>query len=79
TVAEALEIARYSSDGARDPVISSILESALTQLWDRSTAQHESYVMSTGEFAVFNFYQHRFVGNKLAFAARRRFWDNTRA
>lgn len=79
TVAEALEIARDSPDGARDPVVSGILESALTQLWDRVTAQPESYVMSTGEFAVFNFYQHRFVGNKLAVAARRRFWDNTHA
>lgn len=79
TVAEALEIARDSPDGARDPVVSGILESALTQLWDRVTAQPETYVMSTGEFAVFNFYQHRFVGNKLAVAARRRFWDNTHA
>lgn len=79
TVAEALEIARDSPDGARDPVVSGILESALTQLWERVTSQPESYVMSMGEFAVFNFYQHRFVGNKLAVAARRRFWDNTHA
>ncbi|KAI3392424.1 hypothetical protein diail_5703 [Diaporthe ilicicola] len=77
TVAEALKIARYSPDGARDPVVCGILESALAQLWDRVTAQPESYVMSTAEFAVLNFYQHRFVGNKLAVAARRRFWDNT--
>ncbi|KAK2599679.1 hypothetical protein N8I77_011413 [Diaporthe amygdali] len=76
TVTEALEIARDSPDGSRYPVVSDILESALTQLWDRVTAQPESYVMSRDEFAVFNFYQHRFVGNKLAFAARMRFWDN---
>lgn len=78
-VTEALEVARDSPDGARDPVVSGILESALTQLWDRITAQPESYVMSTDEFAVFNFYQHRFVGNKLAFAARMRFWDSIHA
>lgn len=79
TVAEALEIARDSPDGARDPVVSGILESALSQIWDRVMASPEGYVMTTGEFAVFNFYQHRFMGNKVAIAARRRFWDNTHA
>lgn len=76
TVTEALEIARDSLDGARDPVVRGILESVLTELWGRVTAQPESYVMSRDEFAVFNFYQHRFVGNKVALAARTRFWDS---
>lgn len=79
TVAEALEVARDSPDGARDPVVSGILESALSQLWERVLAGPESYTMTTGEFAVFNFYQHRFTGNKIAVAARRRYWDNTYA
>lgn len=78
-VAEALEVARDSVDGARDPIVSGILESALSQLWDRVMSSPEGYVMTTGEFAVFNFYQHRFLGNKVAVAARRRFWDNTHA
>lgn len=78
TVIDALEIARDSPDGARDPVISGILESALTQLWDRITAQPETYVMTTGEFGLFNFFQHRFMGNKLAFAARKNFWADYR-
>lgn len=77
-MAEALEIARDMPDGARDPMISGILESALTQLWDRITAQPETYVMSTGELDLFNFYQHRFVGNKLAFTASKNFWVNYR-
>lgn len=79
TVAEALEVARDSPDGARDPVVSGILESALSQIWERVLASPESYTMTTGEFAVFNFYQHRFMGNKIAVAARRRYWDNTYA
>lgn len=79
TVAEALEIARDSYDGARDPIVSGILESALSQVWDRVMDNPEGYVMTTGEFAVFNFYQHRFMGNKIAMAARARFWDNTHA
>lgn len=78
-VAEALEVARDSPDGARDPIVCGILESALSQTWERVLANPEGYVMTPGEFAVFNFYQHRFVGNKLAVAARRRFWDNTHA
>lgn len=79
TVAEALEVARDSVDGARDPIVSGILESALSQVWSRVTADPEGYVMTSGEFAVFNFYQHRFVGNKTAIAARARFWDKTHA
>lgn len=79
TVAEALEIARDSYDGARDPIVSGILESALSQVWERVMSNPEGYVMTTGEFAVFNFYQHRFMGNKIAIAARARFWDKTHA
>lgn len=78
-VAQALEIARESPDGARDPTISSILESALSQIWGRVLAAPDSYVMTTDEFAVFNFFQYRFTGNKVAIAARKRYWDNTRA
>ncbi|KAK8007043.1 hypothetical protein PG989_001033 [Apiospora arundinis] len=76
-VAQALEIARESPDGAKDPVVSNILEGALVQIWSKVQAQPDSYVMSRDEFAVFNFFQHRFAGNKTAIAARKRYWDNT--
>ncbi|KAK8044690.1 hypothetical protein PG993_004714 [Apiospora rasikravindrae] len=76
-VAQALEIARESPDGAKDPVVSSILENALVQIWTKVQAQPDSYVMSRDEFAVFNFFQYRFTGNKVAIAARKRYWDNT--
>ncbi|ROV96314.1 hypothetical protein VMCG_07689 [Cytospora schulzeri] len=76
-VAAALEAARDSADGALDPEVSGTLESALSQIWGRVLAQPGSYVMTKGEFAVFNLYQHLFLGNHLATAARRRFWDNT--
>ncbi|KAK8131480.1 hypothetical protein PG984_007918 [Apiospora sp. TS-2023a] len=76
-VAQALEIARESPDGAKDPVVSSILENALVQIWTKVQAQPDSYVMSRDEFAVFNFFQYRFAGNKVAIAARKRYWDNT--
>ncbi|WQF88615.1 hypothetical protein CDEST_13629 [Colletotrichum destructivum] len=79
SVAQALEIARESPDGASDPTVSSILESAISQIWAKVTAQPESYVMNRDEFAVFNYFQHRFTGNKIAMAARKRYWDNARA
>ncbi|KAK7997653.1 hypothetical protein PG989_005693 [Apiospora arundinis] len=76
-VAQTLEIARERPDGAKDPVVSKILEGALVQIWSEVQAQPDSYVMSRDEFAVFNFFQHRFAGNKTAIAARKRYWDNT--
>ncbi|KAI8624822.1 hypothetical protein F5Y19DRAFT_480201 [Xylariaceae sp. FL1651] len=75
-VVQALEIARESPDGARDPTISNLLESALASIWGKVHAQPDSYIMSRDEFAIFNFFQHRFQGNKMAIAARRRYWDN---
>ncbi|KAH8670964.1 hypothetical protein BX600DRAFT_509684 [Xylariales sp. PMI_506] len=76
-VAQALEIARESPDGAKDPTVSCILDGALAQVWKKVEAQPDSYVMSREEFAVFNYFQHRFQGNELATAARKRYWDNT--
>jgi hypothetical protein len=75
-VAQALEIARENPGDALDPAISNVLESALANIWARVQAQPESYVMSRDEFAIFNFFQHRFQGNKTAMEARKRYWDN---
>jgi hypothetical protein len=77
-VAQALEIARESPDGASDPTVSTILEQALAQIWHKVETQPDSYIMSRDEFAVFNFFQHRFDGSKLAVTARKRYWDHTR-
>ncbi|GKU01076.1 hypothetical protein FLAG1_03209 [Fusarium langsethiae] len=79
SVAQALEIARESPDGSSDPTISKILEGALARIWSKVTEHPDSYVMTRDEFAVFNFFQHRFIGNKMALNARKRFWDNTHA
>lgn len=78
-VAQALEIARESPDGASDPTVSKILEVALSQIWGKVQAQPDSYVMTRDEFAVFNFFQHRFTGDKTAVTARKRYWDHARA
>ncbi|KHN96960.1 uncharacterized protein MAM_05069 [Metarhizium album ARSEF 1941] len=78
-VAQALEIARESPDGASDPTVSKILENALAQIWGKVRDQPNTYIMTRDEFAVFNFFQHRFVGDNDAVGARRRYWDNCRA
>ncbi|OAA32618.1 hypothetical protein AAL_00083 [Moelleriella libera RCEF 2490] len=75
-VAQALEIARESPDGASDPTVSKILETALTQVWEKVKDHPDSYIMTKDEFSVFNYFQHRFIGNKMAVAARKRFWAN---
>lgn len=79
SVAQALEIARESPDGSSDPTISKILEGALKQIWGKVQAHPNSYVMTRDEFAVFNFFQHRFRGDKTAVDARKRYWDHARA
>ncbi|KAF5620649.1 peptide-N4-(n-acetyl-beta-glucosaminyl)asparagine amidase A [Fusarium tjaetaba] len=82
SVAQALEIARESPDGSSDPTISKILESALKRIWFKVEMQPDSYVMTRDEFAVFNFFQDRFINSvhtKKAVDARKRYWDNTHA
>ncbi|KAF5611875.1 uncharacterized protein FSUBG_1902 [Fusarium subglutinans] len=73
-VAQSLEIARESPDGASYPSIREILESALEEIWTKVQDQPDSYIMTRDEFAVFNFFQHRFAGDKMAMTARKRYW-----
>ncbi|PFH55175.1 hypothetical protein XA68_10515 [Ophiocordyceps unilateralis] len=78
-VAQALEMARESPEGAADATVSTILEHALAHAWGKVKEQPESYVMTRDEFAVFNYFQHRFVGDRLAVEARKRYWDHAHA
>ncbi|OIW28855.1 hypothetical protein CONLIGDRAFT_633054 [Coniochaeta ligniaria NRRL 30616] len=78
-VAQALETARDSDEGAHDPQVCSILEDALSRIWNKIQAQPDSYVMSQTEMSVFTYFQYSFTGNELAVAARKRYWDNIRA
>ncbi|KAH8685587.1 hypothetical protein BGZ60DRAFT_362184, partial [Tricladium varicosporioides] len=75
SVTQALEIARDSEEGARDPTIANVLENAVAAIWARIQDQPQSYVMTRDEFAVFNYFQRRFEGYEVATAARKRYWD----
>jgi len=76
TITQALEFARDSPEGAQDPVVATILETAVADIWRKIEAQPTSYVMTRDEFAVFNYFQDRFAGQQLATAARKRYWDH---
>jgi len=77
TIAHALEIARdYHPDQGRDPQIVQILDEAVAQICGKLQAEPQSYVLTQLEFAVFNFFQHLFVGEPIAVAARKRYWDS---
>ncbi|KAG9254594.1 uncharacterized protein F5Z01DRAFT_636082 [Emericellopsis atlantica] len=78
SVVQALEIARESPDGASDPTIGKILDSALGQIWAKVLAAPNTYVMTREEFSVFNYFQHRFTNNVTAVRARGRYWDHAR-
>ncbi|KAG5755336.1 hypothetical protein H9Q70_002012 [Fusarium xylarioides] len=75
-IAQSLEIARESPDEAAYPSIREILEYALEEIWIKVQDQPDSYIMTRDEFAVFNFFQYRFAGDKMATAARKRFWQS---
>ncbi|KAI5860786.1 hypothetical protein GGS23DRAFT_578879 [Durotheca rogersii] len=74
-VMQMLEIARDSNEAYGFPEVKLTLERAIGQIWGRIASMPNSYVMSPTEFAVFNFFQHRFVGDQIAAAARARYWD----
>lgn len=78
-VAQALEVARDDHEGPLNPEITDLLDSALKILWRRVMEQPDSYVMTRDEFALFNYYQGRFVNNKVAIGVRGRYWDNLSA
>lgn len=75
---EALEIARETEDGMRDPTIRNLLERAITRIWNKVLENPDTYIMGKEEYAIFNFFQDRFLGNEMAVAARKRFWANYR-
>lgn len=78
-VAQMLEIARESEEGARNATVGAVLESALSRTWAKVLAEPDVYVMTRDEFSLFNYFQHRFAGNEVAMAARKRYWDATSA
>ncbi|KAK4077227.1 hypothetical protein Purlil1_12441 [Purpureocillium lilacinum] len=78
-VAQAFDIARKSLDGASDPNVSRILEYAFSQIWGKVIPRPDIHIMTRDEFAAFNYFQHRFIGDKDAVTARKRYWDNLQA
>ncbi|KAM3074708.1 hypothetical protein ACMFMG_008131 [Clarireedia jacksonii] len=76
SVHQALELARDSEQGADNPAVIRVLETALETIWGKLQAEPTSYVMTREEFAIFNYFQRRFEGQEIAVEARRRYWDS---
>ncbi|KAL7623483.1 hypothetical protein AAE478_007165 [Parahypoxylon ruwenzoriense] len=74
-VIQMLEIARESPDAVTSPSVGGVLERALGEIWGKVIMRPDSYIMTPVEYGVFNFFQHRFLGDLLAVAARARYWN----
>ncbi|KAM0715271.1 hypothetical protein Q7P37_008769 [Cladosporium fusiforme] len=77
TYQRAIDIAR-NTEGDLDPSVTSYLEEAITEITNKLDSYPDSYVLSKDEFAVFNYYRHRFSGD-VAERAVDRYWRSTHA
>ena len=75
TYQRAVDIAR-NTEGDLDPSVQSYLDGALNEIWNRINLQPDSYILTSDEFAVFNFFRLRFQGNSVAEQAVARYWRN---
>lgn len=75
SVMQALDFARESEEGASDPKVNMILEGAIARIWGKILACPDSYLMTRDQFSVFNYFQARFKGDRIAMDAKRRYWD----
>lgn len=76
SVSLALYLARETEEGERDPSVIEILERAILRIWAKIQREPTTYVMTREEFAIFNYFQNRFRGNRIAIAARGRYWSS---
>ncbi|EER37689.1 conserved hypothetical protein [Histoplasma capsulatum H143] len=75
TIRVALEEARNSEDGSIDPRMTSILETAIGEVWRKVQADPDTYILTRDEFALFNYFLDRFRG-PVAQRAVERYWNN---
>lgn len=72
TYQRAIDIAR-NTEGELNAQVAAYLEAAITAITNNIANDPAFYVMSKDEFAVFNFYRHRFTGSA-AEQAVDRYW-----
>ncbi|KAK5678030.1 hypothetical protein LTR17_027671 [Elasticomyces elasticus] len=74
----ALRIAR-NTEGDLDPDVHEYLERALNDIQGRFQQHPDSYILTKDEFAILNFYLHRFEGHPDVEAAISRYWQHAQA
>lgn len=77
SVRRAIIIAQDATNDNLDQHTKEVLTLALRAIWRRIQAQPDSYILTTLEARVFNYYQSLFRGNDLARCAWARYWENT--
>ena len=70
TITYHLEKARNEEEPLSGETVTT-LEAYVAQVWNKIVAQPDSYILSKEEFAVFNYYQSRYIGDPRAAAAKR--------
>lgn len=77
---QALEIARESQEGAKDPTIKGILEKSLHLVYGKVAAAPNSYILSDTELSLWNYFQHYFIHDPryepVYRAAKMRYWES---
>lgn len=77
-VQQALAFARDIEWESLDPRMRDLLASTYERIWERIMLEPRAYILSTDEFAVFNFYQRQWAEKDLglATAAVTRYWNS---
>lgn len=75
TSRQAIEIAR-NAEGELDSRVAACLEEALIEISDRMNSHPDSYIFDKDEFAIFNYFRQRFLGD-IAERAVDRYWRCT--
>lgn len=75
-IRQAPERARNCENGTVDAQTTTVLETAIAELWRQIQTETDSCVLSPDEFAVFNYFLLRYRRSSLAQRAVARFWNN---
>lgn len=74
-VTAAIARAQNSRNGNISDQDKQTLEAAVAEIWRCIQAQPDTYLCTSLEFRIFNYFQGRFQNNTVAEKARKRFWE----
>ena len=75
TLSDALRIARENQHGEFDPARTAVTGQTIDKICRRVEEEPSTYIFTSEEFTVFNYYRDAFKNNEVAQQAVRRFWE----